>query len=265
MQSSLLALPMGFGRSSGAHLQSLVISWSTRFSGMGAYGLQVIFVSGSIRTIGKPHCCRRTLGESRKRLRFLPRSKGLTNSVLVNVESVADHGSSNGREHHYTSTWTRAGPEAKPTLQEREESWSAWSWVRKSLTQIHSPRPPISLESNIYSRLQIGSDLIIGPFGPTTAFLDGSSKPKPILPATSLRSATSCFIPYRLRNRATGNAGVLLPCYRYPRIHNCVFFPLSPCAPYGPELPARGNHQNEKRGWPPREAASPNTKESPST
>ena len=66
MQSSLLAFPMGFGRSSGARLQSLVISWSTRFSGVVAYGLQVIFVSGNIRTIGKPHCCRRALGESRK-------------------------------------------------------------------------------------------------------------------------------------------------------------------------------------------------------
>jgi hypothetical protein len=39
-----------------------------------------------------------------------------------------------------------------------------------------------------------GSDLIFGPFGPTTAFLDGSSKPKPILSATSLRNATSCRI-----------------------------------------------------------------------
>jgi hypothetical protein len=178
---------------------------------------------------------------------------------------TAQHSSTFGdvQEPDYTSTWTRAVPEPKPTLQEREQSWSAWSWVRKSLTQIHSPRPSISLESNVYSRLQIGSDLIIGPFGPTMAFLDGSSKPKPILPATALRSATSCFIPNSLRNRATGNAGALLPCYRYPRIHNCVFSPLLPCARYGPELPARGNHQNEKRGWPPRGAASPNTKESP--
>src|SRR6266481_7475131 len=71
MRSSLLAFTMGFGRSSGARLQSLVISWSTRFSGMGAYGLRVTFVSGSIRTIGKAHWCRRALGESRKRLRFL--------------------------------------------------------------------------------------------------------------------------------------------------------------------------------------------------
>src|SRR6266403_6066081 len=73
MQSSLLAFTMGFGRSSGARLQSLAISWSTRFSGMDAYGLQVIFASGSIRTIGKAHCCRRALDESRKRLRFLQR------------------------------------------------------------------------------------------------------------------------------------------------------------------------------------------------
>jgi len=36
-----------------------------------------------------------------------------------------------------------------------------------------------------------GSDLIFGPFGPTAALLDGSSKPKPFLPATSLRTATS--------------------------------------------------------------------------
>jgi hypothetical protein len=27
---------------------------------------------------------------------------------------------------------------------------------------------------------KIGSDLIFGPFGPTTAFLAGSSKPKPV-------------------------------------------------------------------------------------
>src|SRR6266404_2275571 len=38
---------------------ALAISWSMRFSGMGAYGLQVIFVSGSIGTTGKAHWCRR--------------------------------------------------------------------------------------------------------------------------------------------------------------------------------------------------------------
>src|SRR5437879_4373931 len=63
----------GIWRSSGAGWQSLVILWSTRFSGLDAYGLQVIFVSGSIRTIGKAHCCRRALDESRKRLSALQR------------------------------------------------------------------------------------------------------------------------------------------------------------------------------------------------
>jgi hypothetical protein len=77
MQSSLLTFSMRFSGSSGARSQSLAISWSTHFSGMGAYGLQVIFVSGDIRTIGNPHCCRRALGESRQRLRFCNGSKRL--------------------------------------------------------------------------------------------------------------------------------------------------------------------------------------------
>jgi hypothetical protein len=42
----------------------------------------------------------------------------------------------------------------------------------------HTPRPFFSLESDTYSHLQTGSDLIVGPFGPTTAFFDGRSKPK---------------------------------------------------------------------------------------
>jgi hypothetical protein len=46
------------------------------------------------------------------------------------------------------------------------------------MVQTHSPRPFISLKSNTYSHLQTGSDLIVGPFGPTTAFFDGRSKPK---------------------------------------------------------------------------------------
>jgi hypothetical protein len=77
-----------------------------------------------------------------------------------------------------------------PTLQEREQSWSAWSWVRKSFTQIHSPRLSISLESNICGRLQIGSDLIIGPFGPTTAFQTEARHVPFLIPYTIVQLAT---------------------------------------------------------------------------
>jgi hypothetical protein len=59
------------------------------------------------------------------------------------------------------------------------------------VVEIHSPRPFLPLESNTYSHLQTGSDLIVDPFASTTAFFDGSSKPKPILSATSLQTATS--------------------------------------------------------------------------
>jgi hypothetical protein len=67
------------------------------------------------------------------------------------------------------------------------------------VVEIHSPRPFISLESNTYSHLQTGSDLIVGPFAPTTAFFDGTSKPKPILSATSLQNPTS----YRILSYAS--------------------------------------------------------------
>jgi hypothetical protein len=62
------------------------------------------------------------------------------------------------------------------------------------MVQIHSPRPFITPESNTYSHLQTGSDLIVCPFGPITALFDGGSKPKPILSAASLQNTTSCRI-----------------------------------------------------------------------
>jgi len=43
-------------------------SWSTCSSGMHAFGLQAIFVSGSIHTIGKPPWCRQAFDDSGKRL-----------------------------------------------------------------------------------------------------------------------------------------------------------------------------------------------------
>jgi hypothetical protein len=61
------------------------------------------------------------------------------------------------------------------------------------MVQIHSPRPFISGQT-LAAISKTGSDLVFGPFGPTTTFVDGSSKPKPILSATSLRNATSCRI-----------------------------------------------------------------------
>jgi len=68
--------------------------------------------------------------------------------------------------------------------------------IRQAQVEIHSPRQFISLESNTYSHLQTGSDLIVGPFALTTAFFDRSSKPKPILSATSLQLQTAT--PYRI-------------------------------------------------------------------
>jgi len=61
-----------------------------RFSGTDAYGLQVIFVSDSIPTIGKAHCCRRALDELRKRLSSLQRVQGVDNAVTGEV-SLSTH------------------------------------------------------------------------------------------------------------------------------------------------------------------------------
>jgi HSP20 family protein len=44
------------------------------------------------------------------------------------------------------------------------------------MVQIHSPRPFIALESSTYGHLQTRSDLIFGPFGPTTV---PARQPKP--------------------------------------------------------------------------------------
>ena len=78
---------------------------------------------------------------------------------------------------------------------------NSWFGTRRTVVQIHSPRPlfrisdlqytkirrapgprpgrlksarlgHFSLESNTYSHLQTGSDLIVGPFAPTTAFFE---------------------------------------------------------------------------------------------
>jgi hypothetical protein len=59
--------------------------------------------------------------------------------------------------------------------------WSEFKTGRNycaAQVEIHSPRPFITLESSTYSHLQTGSDLTVGPFGPTTAFFDGNSNPK---------------------------------------------------------------------------------------
>ena len=55
-------------------------------------------------------------------------------------------------------------------------------------------RPFISLESNTCSHFQNWLGFDFRSIRSKTAFLDGSSKPKPILSATSLRNATSCRI-----------------------------------------------------------------------
>jgi hypothetical protein len=65
-------------------------------------------------------------------------------------------------------------------LQHARERKTAWCGARHSTVQIHLTRAFISLESNTCSISKTGSDLIVGPFGPTTTSFDGSSKPKPI-------------------------------------------------------------------------------------
>jgi hypothetical protein len=79
-------------------------------------------------------------------------------------------------------------------LATHENPKSGWSEARRSIVEIHLPDHLSLLNQTHAAVSKTGSDLIFGPFGPTASFLDGSSKPKPILSATSLQNSTSCRI-----------------------------------------------------------------------
>jgi len=86
MPSSLSGVHDGFGGEVLERWQSIAISWSTLFSGMDSFWIEVIVKRPRILTIGQRNCCRRALDESGRGIRFCNGSKGMINRAYRTSE-----------------------------------------------------------------------------------------------------------------------------------------------------------------------------------